>query len=299
MNISARARMPTVSSADRLSVTLLLAALLHAVAVFGISFDFLDRVHPEDVVQKIEVTLVNTPSDEAPEHADYLAQANAEGAGNVQEPVRPSAPRTGSAATTDLVPGPEVERRITPPAQPTEPTPLPEQLTQSSSPQKVPTQPRETPKKREKKPTAAELITRSMEIASLDAEIRERRQAYASRPRTKYISASTREYKYATYMEAWRKKVERIGRLNYPDEAKRRKLSGSLLLDVALNPDGSIRDIELRRSSGIKVLDDAAVRIVKLSAPFAPFPEDIQKETDVLHIQRTWIFQSSNQLVAR
>ena len=100
-------------------------------------------------------------------------------------------------------------------------------------------------------------------------------------------------------MEAWHAKVEKIGNLNYPDEARRKKLSGSLMLDVALNPDGTINEIVLRRSSGHRVLDDAAIRIVRLAAPFARFPDDIREETDILHIERTWQFLGSNQLFAR
>ena len=100
-------------------------------------------------------------------------------------------------------------------------------------------------------------------------------------------------------MEAWRTKVERIGNLNYPDEARRQKLSGNLLLDVALNADGSINEIVLRRSSGFTVLDDAAIRIVELAAPFAPLPKSIREETDILHIQRTWQFLRGNRLAAR
>ncbi len=95
-------------------------------------------------------------------------------------------------------------------------------------------------------------------------------------------------------MEAWRAKVERVGNLNYPDDARKKKLSGSLILDVALNSDGSVSRITVRRSSGIKVLDDAAIRIVELSSPFAPFPEQIKEETDILHITRTWQFLNNN-----
>ncbi len=100
-------------------------------------------------------------------------------------------------------------------------------------------------------------------------------------------------------MEAWRAKVERVGNLNYPDEARRRKLSGKLQLDVALKPDGSIHSIKVRRSSGKRVLDDAAVRIVKLAAPFARFPESFRDEVDILHIQRTWQFLRTNRLASR
>lgn len=147
-------------------------------------------------------------------------------------------------------------------------------------------------------PTAAALVARSFAIASLDAEIEERTNAIAKRPRRKFISASTREYKYAAYMEAWRAKVERVGNLNYPDEARREKLSGSLILDVALNSDGSINEITVRRPSGHALLDDAAIRIVKMAAPYAAFPEDFVKEVDILHITRTWQFQNSEHFAA-
>jgi periplasmic protein TonB len=138
--------------------------------------------------------------------------------------------------------------------------------------------------------SAAALVNRSLAMASLSAEIDQRLREYAERPRRKWVTARTREHVYASYMEAWRAKVERVGNLNYPDEARRERLSGNLLLDVALNADGSINEIVLRRSSGQRVLDDAAIRIVELAAPFARFPDAIAKETDILHIERTWVF---------
>jgi protein TonB len=115
-------------------------------------------------------------------------------------------------------------------------------------------------------------------------------EAKAKRPRRKFISATTKEYKYAAYMEAWRSKVERVGNINYPEQARKQGLSGSLILDVALNPDGSINEITIRRSSGKKILDDAAIRIVELAAPYGAFPQHIKDETDILHIMRTWQF---------
>jgi periplasmic protein TonB len=139
-------------------------------------------------------------------------------------------------------------------------------------------------------PTATQLLTNSFKIASLSAEVRRKMEAKAKRPRRKFISASTKEYNYAAYMEAWRSKVERVGNLNYPEQARKQGLSGSLVLDVALRRDGSIDEITIRRSSGEQMLDDAAIRIVELSAPFSPFPQHIQDETDILHIMRTWQF---------
>ena len=144
--------------------------------------------------------------------------------------------------------------------------------------------------KKPRTPSATELLTNSFKIASLSAEIRRKMEAKAKRPRRKFISATTKEYKYAAYMEAWRSKVERVGNLNYPDQARKQNLSGSLVLDVALNADGSINEITIRRSSREKILDDAAIRIVELAAPYGPFPQHIKDETDILHIMRTWQF---------
>jgi protein TonB len=145
---------------------------------------------------------------------------------------------------------------------------------------------------------AAALVRRSLAMASLSAEIGQRLNAHANRPRTKRISARTREHKYAAYMESWRVKVERVGNLNYPDEARRRRLSGNLMLDVAITSDGNVQSITVRRSSGHKVLDDAAIRIVELAAPYSRFPKSIREEIDVLHIQRTWRFLSSNRFAS-
>jgi protein TonB len=140
------------------------------------------------------------------------------------------------------------------------------------------------------------LASRDREIQRLTAELDMKMDVFAKRPRRKFVSASTQEYKYAAYLQAWRKKVERVGTLNFPDEAKRKKLYGNLVLQVSLNADGTIRSIELRKSSGHKVLDDAAIRIVRLAAPFAPFPGNIAEETDILDITRTWQFVSGKPL---
>jgi protein TonB len=142
--------------------------------------------------------------------------------------------------------------------------------------------------------SATTLVNRSLEMLSLNQQINQTLQAYSKTPKSKFISARTKAYKYASYMRDWVAKVERVGELNYPDEARRRKLSGKLIVQVAIYPDGSVREITIRQPSGHKLLDDAAVRIVKLAAPFAPFPDDIRQETDVLYITRTWVFTSGN-----
>ena len=169
-----------------------------------------------------------------------------------------------------------------------------EKKTETQKPPEKTRQPLAVQTKSAEMRVATQLLTDSFRIAALSAEIKRKLEVRAERPRRKFISASTKEYKYAAYMEAWRAKVERIGNLNYPEEARRRGLTGNLILDVALNPDGSINEIIVRRSSGHQLLDDAAIRIVKLAAPFAPFPDNIRKEADILHITRTWQFLDSS-----
>jgi len=282
---------PSVSAADRLGLTLFFAIVIHAVLILGISFKPELIRPPQDEHPPIEIILVHQRSEETPEKAEYLAQANLEGGGNTSEKVRPTSP-----AYTPIPPErPGHDSAITPAAAPP-PQPRPASapsLTLEKSPQQ--SRPLEQPRQEQQAPlTAVELMQRSREIANLSAEIDRSLQAYAQRLKHRYISSRAREYRDAAYLDAWRAKVERIGNLNYPEEAKRRAISGSLLLDVAIKADGTIHSITVRRSSGKKLLDDAAMRIVRLAAPFAPFPEELRKDTDVLHITRTWQFLNDN-----
>jgi protein TonB len=123
--------------------------------------------------------------------------------------------------------------------------------------------------------------------------------AYQKRPKRRFVGARAEEYRFARYVEDWRLKIERVGNLNYPDAAREQKLYGSLLLTVSIRSDGSVENIEISRSSGHKLLDAAAVKIVTMSAPFAPFPTDIRRDTDVLHITRTWTFTKGSELVSQ
>ena len=279
-----------VTARDRLGLTLFLAAALHAIVILGVSIEQFVLKPLRDNLPVMEITLVTRPAEKPPEQADYLAQINQDGDGNTAErvPVISALPAT---------PQPKAEPEpVVPPPQEVKPV-----LTQPEGKKavRIASKPVPKPAAAPALPSAAELVSRSLQMASLSAQISDSALAYAQRPRQTFISAKTQAYKYASYMEAWRVKVERIGNLNYPDEAKRGNLTGSLILDVALNPDGGINNITLRRSSGHKVLDDAALRIVKLAAPYAPFPNDIRKDTDILHITRTWQFQKDNRLASQ
>jgi len=269
-----------VTATDRFTLTLFFAVVLHAMIILGITFGTPDADPPDKDLPTLDITVANrkTPP---PDEADYLAQTSQDGGGNVTEKVRPQQAIPEQA--------PAVAQQ--------QPTPAPtEVVTTDASVTKIRQEDTATPETERKDPTAAELIERSMEMVNLSEEINQSMQAYAKRPKQVYVSARTQEFKYANYMVEWVKKVERVGNLNYPDAARREGVSGKLLLDVALNPDGSVRNITVLKTSGHAAIDEAAIRIVNLAAPYPPFSPEISKEADILHITRTWEFSTSHHL---
>lgn len=283
---------PGIRAGDRLGLTVFFALVIHAILILGISFSPMLAQRESQQQPPLEITLVHQRSDETPEDADYLAQANLAGAGNTQEKTRPSSP--AAMLVTDEQRGTASHEQAPAAAHITLSQPH-ELLTSPQSRQKTPTD-EPVDEQQVKAKTAAELIKLSMQIAHLSAEIDTSIKSLSKELRHHYIAANAREYRDAAYLDGWRAKVERIGNLNYPEEAKRRGLSGSLVLDVALNVNGSLRSVNIIRSSGHKILDDAAIRIVRLSAPFAPLPPDMRQDTDVLHIIRGWQFLNNHRL---
>lgn len=283
---------PLVGAADRLGLTLFLAVAFHAIVILGISF-VPDDKKGSDLPRTMEVILVHSKSDEKPDKADYLAQVTQQGGGDVKEKVRPSSPFANTAVRNEQGNAPQTSPMTAPPPKTRDPSNV---ITAERARIKTQITPGEKRPDMPEALTAAELMPTTQEMAALAAEISQRMQTYAAEPRHKFITASTREHISAAYESAWRMKVERIGNLNYPDEARRANLSGDLLLDVAINADGSLHEVKVVRSSGHRVLDEGAVRIVKMAAPYAPLPESIRKDTDVLHIIRTWQFQGSSRL---
>ncbi len=272
----------SVTTTDRFALTLFLAVAMHAMIILGITFGLHDDPAPENVLPTLDITVSNHKT-ETPEEAEYLAQTSQDGGGNTTEKVKPEL----------IVP------EQAPSVQPQQPKAAPTQVvTASSADIKVRQQELSNPETETPDITAAKLIERSMEMVNLSEQLSENMQAYAKRPKQIFVSARTQEFKYANYMREWVKKVERVGNLNYPDEARRAGISGKLLMDVALNADGTVRDIRVLRPSGHPVIDEAATRIVELAAPFPPFPPEILKDADILHITRTWEF-STNQLTSR
>ena len=298
-----------VTTADRLALTAFMAVVIHVLVILGFGFAPQERERREQ--RSLDVLLVQRPSPTPPQEAQYVAEADQEGAGESLEPPSAAAmtPESAKRATLEATPAPlpslapagetdESDLLVRPAA-----APLSQELvsrdheTFARPPGTELADPDDAAEPRADGSREAMLRARVME--DLSAEIEQRLRAFEARPKRKWITARTREHAYAAYMEAWREKVERIGNLNYPEEARRAGLSGSLSLDVALNADGSVAAILLRRSSGKKVLDEAALRIVELAAPFAEFPSSMREEIDILHIERTWQFSSGNRFNSR
>lgn len=271
-----------IGPAERLSATLALSLVAFGVLILGVGFA---RDAAAPVTPTLDVILTETRSDRPPEDADFIAQADNQGGGDQERAERPR--------EEQLAPVPKPEPGLAPEtliaqAPPPEPEPTPRLLTTTGDSDRALPLPKD---QRDTEPSdllqGRELIEQNMEMARLAAEIERRQELLAKRPKRKFVTASTREYEYATYLRAWVAKVERVGNLNYPDEARSRALGGRLVMTVAVRRDGSIEEIVLNRSSGLGVLDQAAKRSVRLAEPFPPLP--VTKENvDVLHITRTF-----------
>ena len=281
------------SPPDPIGATLLFSLLLHGVLLLGITFHF---VKPTPSLPTLDVTLVNVANQQAPDKADFLAQANNAGGGQSDRAARPSDLFSGAIPKPDPGIAAQPVEATTP--RPREATPTRMVTTRGATDFRVTSDTARTQVDPQEQAPTAEELKRQQAIAQLAAELRQKKVAYAKRPKVKYLTASTREYAYAAYMRGWSDRVERVGNLNYPEEARRRGLHGDVLLTVVLSLDGSIKSIEVIQSSGQKVLDAAAERIVRLAAPFPPAPRSAER-IDELNITRTWRFQPNNVLQTR
>ncbi|MDO2923231.1 energy transducer TonB [Pseudomonas aeruginosa] len=284
-----------VRPADRLGFTLFIAAILHVALILGVGFSM---PAPSQISKTLEITLATFKSDKAPEKADYLAQMNQQGSGTLEHKAAPK--------TTEVAPFQDNQvKKVAPPATPKqarseEAPPKAAVTTTRQRQQKAPSKTQAQKAEQVAKPAPHFDSTQlSAEIASLEADLAKEQQAYAKRPRIHRLSAaSTMRDKGAWYKEDWRKKIERIGNLNYPDEARRQKLYGSLRLLVSINRDGTIYEVQVLESSGEPILDQAAQRIVRLAAPYAPFSGDLA-DIDRLEIIRTWRFERGDRLSSK
>ncbi len=299
--VAAGGLMATLLADRKLQVALFVSVLLHGL-LLTLHFTMPEREQARDRDRGLEVVLVNARHAQAPDQAEALAQANLDGGGTVETDERPSTPvppqetRQEGDSIVDAQKAVPVERPAPPPVitQPKPAKPAPTVAPQRKEPEQVAEEARPEPPVT----SGIDLMDSIAAIARMEAQIDRQLNEYAKRPRKTVIGARTREHRFAQYLEDWRLKVERVGTLNYPDAARGR-LYGNLLLLVAIRADGSLDRVEIQRSSGQKVLDDAAIRIVELAAPFAPFPPDIRTDTDIIEIVRTWNFTNSDQFRTR
>ena len=277
--------------ARHLTLALTASLLLHAL-LLAVHFRVPEALlHAKE--RALDVILVNSKSARAPSAAQALAQANLDGGGNSEANVRIRTPLPAAQTTRDGDELLEAQRRIA------ELEARRQQLlTQARSPvATLPAEHKVEPQALAQAAPGTDLANTALAIARLQGQIDRETEANNRRPKKRFFGASAAEYRFAQYVEEWRQKVERIGNLNYPEAAKG-KLYGTLMMTVEINTDGSIAQVEIDRSSGKKVLDEAAQRIVRLAAPYAAFPPDIRRDTDIIGITRTWSFTQSNQLQA-
>lgn len=278
---------------DVLTIALFVAAAAHAIVLLGVSFrPFLDDMRTPPA---LEVILVQKSDSKKPDEADYLAQSSQDGGGETDENTRPSAP---FASQLDV----DSDGLAESPIFASSPSPTPETaediITALFADTLVKTERTTEATIEVDVPAGTVLVEQNMDIARLAAEIDRQQQEFAKRPKKKHINARTTESASAEYMFHWVEQVERMGNLNYPDDARRKKLTGALILIVGIFKNGEIESIIVDESSGHKLLDDAAVRIVELAAPFEPMSGTLAEETDILYIVRTWEFQSSNSVIS-
>jgi protein TonB len=278
---------------ESMQVALIASIAIHAFIVLGLGIKIL-RTPPLDAPHNtLDVVLVNSKSAHRPDKADAIAQNNLDGGGNTDKKLRASTPLplTPEQQMQQELRAMEQRRRdLEREAQ--------ELLTRMKSKATV-TQADISPQAVAKPyAEARDLVDRSMEIARLEAAIRQQHQAYQERPKKRFVGARTQESRVAFYVDNWRRKIERIGNLNYPSQARQPRFVGVLRITVGIRANGEVESIEINRSSGYKFLDDAAKRIVTLASPFDRFPDNLRVDTDILYITRTWTFSRGDSTLA-
>ncbi|HSN71549.1 MAG TPA: TonB family protein [Steroidobacteraceae bacterium] len=277
---------PLAPARDRLTTMLFLAGLFHVIVIIGITFDLGDPFRAEPV-PTIEVLLLGGPASpdaENPE-AQYLADRTQEGGGTTDDRVRPASPESSRLpvpveGTPD---GDGLERR-----DPSEVAPTSEVLKSRTDDRALAVRSgADVPAESAETPMALTAATPARFVTSTtDEGLRLR----SDDPRELVVAADTRESVIAPYLDAWKRKTERIGTINYPQAARRRSLSGNPVVEVAIRADGSLAEIRIVRSSGHREIDQAALGIVRLATPFDPFPSEVRAQYDVLRVAYEWQF---------
>lgn len=281
-------------SRERFGFTVFLSACVHAIIVFGLGFTYLEELNSEPA---LEITMAQYRSEIAPDDADFLAQENQIGSGTLEQAAAPSTPFESDFNSDQIqevspVPqSPQIQEQI---AQDVAVVATVNNIDEINQQLEEP-----DPEEEQLLVDEANPDDLSLAIASLQAQLDRQRESYARRPRKYTISsASTRKSQDAQYLDNWRRRIEAVGNVNYPNLARQQQIYGNVRMLVALRPTGRIEEVRILQSSGQTVLDQAAVNIVNLAAPFEPFPDELREEADILEIIRTFRFHEGNELTS-
>ncbi len=265
----------------------------HVLLIFGVGVKLFDPSQFAAPHNVMDVVLVNAKSATKPVKADALAQANLDGGGNTDEKRRASTPLP-AVEQTAAQNAKQAQERVKQLEQDVK-----QLMTQARSTAKV--MQAEIAQKASGTPdpiSTSDLMQKSIEIQRLEAQIAKEYDSYQQRPKRKYVGGRTQESRFAPYVDAWRQKIERVGNLNYPSQARARNIHGAVQVTVAIKANGEVEDIEIHTKRADKILTDAVRRTIVLSAPFERFPDSFKRDTDILHITRTWIFGPGDVLSA-
>ena len=291
-----RATSQAITDTDRFGMTFFLAAIFHGIVILGITFTVAPPADSK-TAPTLDIILVQTqaPVDiEESDDVDYLAQVSQLGGGDAEEKARPRELFSAETLSSESGVATQTSVQLVQKQKHIEQQTL---LTQQDAEYAINTE--ETPIDAEDITTIDKTNISENSRSAQAAEISDTIEKQASTGRTKYLNSSTKEFTPAEYMRSWINRVERVGNLNYPDQARRKKLNGTLILDVVIKADGELVKTDLRQSSGHQILDDAAKRIVKLAAPYPPFSDKLRDEADVIHITRSWEFLNNSSIRTR
>lgn len=281
---------------DRLPPMLFLAALIHGILIIGITFNAVLDSGPSDAIS-LDVTILADPdfSVSTPDEAEYLAQASQEGSGNTTEAARPSAPLRNAMPMDNagIEEGTKLKESVSHDF-------VADQVlvTRSELESQVRDNPREEPQPEDAAAIALEAGTE--ETFPLPRDDVDRLLIRNDNPRQLVTSVNTRESRIAAYLDTWKRKIESTGIRYFPEKGITRGLNGSPTLEVAIGSSGQLEEVIVRKTSGSKMLDQAALNILRRAAPFDPFPEAIRANYDQLRFAYKWQFnETGNATTAR
>ncbi|WP_181919625.1 energy transducer TonB [Alkalilimnicola ehrlichii] len=276
-------------------MTLFLAVVVHAMVILGVGFTGM----PERITKNtpmIEVTLAERPSDSTPDDYDFLAQADQDGGGHSERAERPQ--RRAEPQMQGVPEANEPVHASPAPAPPPQPRQQQDVVQTEAANRRTPAPEQATPEQTQNTSTL-ELLSSTPQAAQYREFLEDRETGVPRYPSKRRIDARTRAHEAAAYMHDWVAKVERVGNLNYPDEARQRGLAGRLIMEVTIRPDGHLHEMRILQPSPHPALDQAAMRIVELAAPYPEVPKEVLQGNDLLVVVRTWEFLQGNQLHTR